>query len=964
VHGVGLHITSPVSPATVDEPRVAVSGSYHSNSFSTELAYVLIPGAGLDGAADPSSLDAADASYIEVGVPIEDPLIGNFAFIATGLQPGENLIEMRLYAELQLVAMQRLVVIYTGDDDEVVPSEPLRVYLDGIPRDVDPDVPYTIRASSFSLAGEVVPAAPVDVLNVRIVRRRDDGEEVVFEDDIAHLVDEDGGFAVDGDGLQPSTGSYRVVFDGATTDDRPIEGRATIQLLPVDGSEASIEVLSPREGQQIGGDRFVLSGRLRTPAPIEVATYAIHGAEVDLDHEVVPNVGGAGLIHYFEVIVPYDGPLGDVDIDLFVRDELGHEATATVTFAIVEVRPAEVPVCVDAFRIGSAEFGTFGWTIDGAWSAVPYGALATWPLPRHIGMGEAYFLGGDAGVVARAPVQIPDGSASVALSAFTSASEPAEVSLVILDADARNLGRLTAQPDPSEPGALSLMTALPEDAVSLRVIVELAAGGVVDTVQVRFVDETGACVDSPRAIGPTVTGSLRHALAIDVTGVVHAWGDPFAGRLGFEADAYVGVPTPIDTHAEPWLAVSVASSDEHALAMTSDGEVVAWGRNDLGQAAPHLEDEIAPPTIVRLRDGAHLSRAMGIAASPGRTAVLRGGGGGEVWVWGDVPCATAAPGAPDDGAPLHLSALDRPMTSIALAGPDLFALDQEGALWRAPLAPLEVDETTCAPHRWTPWVDDPEGEDTGGDDPEGEELIPWYDALSAGHEHVLVLRPTGEVYAVGGNHVGQRGDGTFSNAPVDVLRSVRRASTMTKDGSGDSGCEEDDPECEDPPACEEDDPECEDPPACEEDDPECEDPPACEEDDPECEDPPACEEDDPECEDPPACEEDDPECEEAPIVEIGVPLSGIAAISAAGDRSVATTYDGALYVWGRNDERRQSSDTTSSPLALATPVDLDISVVAAFPILDHLLVVTSDGALVRVFGGRPLATVIDQVMAP
>lgn len=147
----------------------------------------------------------------------------------------------------------------------------------------------------------------------------------------------------------------------------------------------------------------------------------------------------------------------------------------------------------------------------------------------------------------------------------------------------------------------------------------------------------GSTVSSPLAVwvklprGVKVTaiaaGSVN-GLALTSAGGVLAWGWDSFGQLGdgtrITSDIPVRVKLPRGVRV-----VAVSAGEQHCLALTSDGRVLAWGRNDSGQLGTGDTRVRLVPAWVRLPRGI---RVTGIAS--GMFHNLAATSSGRVLAWG------------------------------------------------------------------------------------------------------------------------------------------------------------------------------------------------------------------------------------------------------------------------------------------------------------------------------------------
>jgi alpha-tubulin suppressor-like RCC1 family protein len=159
-----------------------------------------------------------------------------------------------------------------------------------------------------------------------------------------------------------------------------------------------------------------------------------------------------------------------------------------------------------------------------------------------------------------------------------------------------------------------------------------------------------------------------HVLALRGDGAVLAWGKNAFGQAGVEGDGTANddQPTPVVVAGLPDNLVEVLAGSEHSLALTADGRVFAWGRNqygNLGNGSFDTARHPAPAEVPGLRDVIDLAS--------GRDHVLALRADGTVATWGLGASGQLALGEPADGAdedratPMTaLAAADAPLTGV------------------------------------------------------------------------------------------------------------------------------------------------------------------------------------------------------------------------------------------------------------------------------------------------------------
>ncbi len=223
-----------------------------------------------------------------------------------------------------------------------------------------------------------------------------------------------------------------------------------------------------------------------------------------------------------------------------------------------------------------------------------------------------------------------------------------------------------------------------------------------------------------------ISAGSGHALALDSSGVMYAWGTGGDGKLGNGGTASSNVPvavTTLGTPAEGKTIVAISAGVLHSVALDSTGTIYSWGWNVYGQ----------------LGDGTTTTRT--------------------------TPVAVTTAGTPMAG---------KTITAV-LADSDAgrsFAIDSVGAVyaWGSNSSGGIGDGTTTHRHLPVAVV-------TAGTSMEAKAVV----SVSAG-SGVTALDTAGVVYAWGGNTYGQLGNGLTANTSVPVATLVGTPSVAAAAG--------------------------------------------------------------------------------------------------------------------------------------------------------------------------------------
>ena len=123
-----------------------------------------------------------------------------------------------------------------------------------------------------------------------------------------------------------------------------------------------------------------------------------------------------------------------------------------------------------------------------------------------------------------------------------------------------------------------------------------------------------------------VASGLAHTVALTWDGQVYSWGSNVNGRLGNNSTVQSTRPVHVSTLSN---VLAIAAGDAHSLALTSDGHVFSWGANASGQLGlgdSGTTDRLAPTEITAL------SNIVAIAAGDADSFAVTSGG--QVYAWG------------------------------------------------------------------------------------------------------------------------------------------------------------------------------------------------------------------------------------------------------------------------------------------------------------------------------------------
>lgn len=263
-----------------------------------------------------------------------------------------------------------------------------------------------------------------------------------------------------------------------------------------------------------------------------------------------------------------------------------------------------------------------------------------------------------------------------------------------------------------------------------------------------------------------LAGGEGHSLSLTADGNLWAWGANDLGQLGDGSLLESLLPLHVSQTSELIGVTSLASGYNHAVAVRFDGTVWAWGDNvfgQLGDGYPGVNKNI--PVSVSGPDGfGNLSSVQAVAAGKFHSVALKNNG--TVWAWGYNEFGQLGDNEPAASKPAPVQVVEGfgNLTGIRVVS--------AGALHT--LA-LKHNKTVLA---WGINDNGQLGDGTLNQRNSATQVQDLTDieAIVAGGYHSLALKSDGTVWSWGDNDFGQLGDGNEGDrdesTPADAIASI------------------------------------------------------------------------------------------------------------------------------------------------------------------------------------------------
>jgi alpha-tubulin suppressor-like RCC1 family protein len=253
----------------------------------------------------------------------------------------------------------------------------------------------------------------------------------------------------------------------------------------------------------------------------------------------------------------------------------------------------------------------------------------------------------------------------------------------------------------------------------------------------------------------SVAAGYLHTCALTTDGDIWCWGRNDLGQLG--NGTVVASATPVEVVGLDGSATAVVAGNRHTCALTTEGRVRCWGSNSNGQIGDGTPNHKAEPVDV-------VGLASGVSAiASGTEHVCALTARGAVKCWGQNGVGQLGDGTTEDrSVPVNVSALERGVTAVVAGENHTCAVTGSGAVkcWGANNRGQLGNGTTTSSA-------------TPNSAPvEAVVLADHAASVAVGSLDTCVLTTASGVKCWGGNRHGQLGDGTTTDSlvPVDVAQ--------------------------------------------------------------------------------------------------------------------------------------------------------------------------------------------------
>ncbi|MEV4255092.1 Ig-like domain repeat protein [Spirillospora sp. NPDC049652] len=280
---------------------------------------------------------------------------------------------------------------------------------------------------------------------------------------------------------------------------------------------------------------------------------------------------------------------------------------------------------------------------------------------------------------------------------------------------------------------------------------------------------TPVFVELPDGVTITqVSAGRYHNLAVTSEGRLLAWGNNEYGQLGDGTTTQRDTPVYVEL-PDGVTVTRVAGGEQHSLAVTSDGRVLAWGRNYYGTLGNGTTTPRTTPGYVNLPDGVTVDQ---VAASTTHSAAVTSDG--RVLTWGNNENGQLGDGTlTQRNSPVFALVPEGVRITQAATGyTHTLALTSDGRVlsWGGNTYGQLGIGSTAGPETTPVEVELPDGVTVT--------------QVACGWAHSVALSSDGRVLAWGRNVFGQLGDNSTNQRNSPVWMNLSRRYKATSVGAG------------------------------------------------------------------------------------------------------------------------------------------------------------------------------------
>jgi alpha-tubulin suppressor-like RCC1 family protein len=384
-------------------------------------------------------------------------------------------------------------------------------------------------------------------------------------------------------------------------------GCAPLEWTVVDGSLPDGLTLAPQSGSIAGMPTTIGTSSATVRVSDSCGHAALRAVTLAVRDHLVPVRVAAGAAHSLAL-------LSDGRVAAWGSNQLGQVGNDSTEDALAPVLVGEIhsAIAVAAGEYYSVALLSDGTLLSWGYAAVlpPPGGLQGWTAPRPVVHAEAEDM-----------VEISAGNAHAL--ARRAAGDAIGIGWSVYLGD----GELVETDGHPEVALYTGRQVTSVAAGDMHSLMALASGEVVAWGD-NFHGQLGDGTQEPRAHEVAVQGlggvtqvavGLSHSLARDLDGRVHAWGWNLAGALGSGTTLDERAPALVEGIA---TAVRVDAGWYHSLALLEDGTVLSWGNADDGQLGREIVYDPMTVTSTAWSPGAVLDGALDVAAGGDHTLVV------------------------------------------------------------------------------------------------------------------------------------------------------------------------------------------------------------------------------------------------------------------------------------------------------------------------------------------------------